>query len=526
MHFELSQNVIDNIPKLISLLESISNETYNMDDFYNELLKTAISIIPEADYGSLILINNDSWNWLAAIGHDNNILKKMSFKIKNDDLIDGNVIIYNDVLEYRKKLMHKYVYETLKKATIPIKSTMAYHLKINDNLWIQFSLDIAKESQKTFSEDSKETLKLFGNLAKIFLKNKIEKDKIIELNKELKIKNYQLLEINKKMQRMYENTLDIINNMNKITRSIKDDESLIINVFNTLVKIIPFVEKALLVEKKNKKVKIKEKIGFGYLTLKELSIKEIKNNIIEFIELDGYFVQTKFEDNIYILLKIEKDENYELFNVYNINESLEKLIHSFSELKENLKSSKEFTKKVIRTFVNLSDLNGVYKMKHSEKTAYYANIIGKEMGFSKEKLDNLYCASLMHDIGKIGIPPNILVKTTTLTPEEYEIVKRHTIIGYDIIMKYLEDEKLARIVKYHHERYDGKGYPEGLKGEEIPIESRIISVADSFSEMLEEKSYRKNLSREKAINVLKDNKGTQFDPMIVEIFVKFLGENQ
>jgi hypothetical protein len=338
MHFELSQNVIDNIPKLISLLESISKENEDMDQFYNELLKTAIKIIPEADYGSLILINKDksSWSWLSVVGHNEELLKKMTFHIKADDLIDGNVVLYDDVIEYRKKYMPNYVYNMLQKATTPIKCTLANYVKISENLFIDFSLDIDKNSEKTFSKDSKEILKLFGNIAKIFLKNKMEKNKLNELNKELKYKNYQLLEMNKKIQKMYNNALDIINNMANITLNIKDEESLLKNVFRTLVKIIPFAEKAILVEKEKDKLVIIDKIGFEKLVMNELSVKENNKNIVEFFELSGKYIQTQFDKKTDIYIEINEEFDNELFNVYSINDSLEKLIYSFSELNEKL----------------------------------------------------------------------------------------------------------------------------------------------------------------------------------------------
>ncbi|MBM7558574.1 HD-GYP domain-containing protein [Marinitoga litoralis] len=526
MHFELNQNVIDNIPKLISLLESLSKENEDMDQFYNELLKTAIKIIPEADYGSLILINKNknSWSWLSVVGHNEELLKKMTFHIKADDLIDGNVVLYDDVIEYRKKYMPNYVYNMLQKATTPIKCTLANYVKISENLFIDFSLDIDKNSEKTFSKDSKEILKLFGNIAKIFLKNKMEKNKLNELNKELKYKNYQLLEMNKKIQKMYNNALDIINNMANITLNIKDEESLLKNVFRTLVKIIPFAEKAILVEKEKDKLVIIDKIGFEKLVMNELSVKENNKNIVEFFELSGKYIQTQFDKKTDIYIEINEEFDNELFNVYSINDSLEKLIYSFSELNEKLIKTKELIKKVILAFINLSDLNEIYNIKHSESTAYYAKIIGKELGFDNDRLDKLYWAALMHDIGKIGIPSNILVKTSKLTPEEFEIVKKHTIIGHDVILKFLEDEELADIVKYHHERYDGKGYPEGLKGEEIPLESRIIAVADAYIEMTTFKEYRGIYSREGAVKVIKENKGTQFDPIISDIFINFLNQ--
>jgi len=124
-----------------------------------------------------------------------------------------------------------------------------------------------------------------------------------------------------------------------------------------------------------------------------------------------------------------------------------------------------------------------------------------------------------YDIGKIGIPEDILNKPGLLTEEEYRIVQRHPVISAEILERFEHLRELAHIVRYHHERWDGKGYPEGLSGEEIPIESRILAVADAFDAMTSDRPYRKALKLEKAIEEIRKNKGKQFDPDIVEVFI-------
>lgn len=346
MPFELNQNVIDNIPKLISLLEAISKENEDMDQFYDELLKTAIKIVPEADYGSLIMIipEKNSWTWLATVGHNKNLLCNMTHSIKAKNLKEGLIFVDGNIIEKTKDNMSEYSYKIIKRASTPIKQTMAYHMKITEKIWMEFTLDIDANSNKTFSEDSINILKLFGYIAKIFLKNKLEKNKLNELNKELKFKNYQLLEINKKIQKMYNNVLEIISDMTNNTYDLNSKENLLVKGFKTLIKIIPFVEKALLCEKNDEKIKILEKVGFENLILKELNIKEINNNIVEFIELSEKYIQIEFDRNTYIYFGIENKEYIKLFEIYNINRSLENLIHAFSNLNKNLRKHKEFTK--------------------------------------------------------------------------------------------------------------------------------------------------------------------------------------
>lgn len=146
------------------------------------------------------------------------------------------------------------------------------------------------------------------------------------------------------------------------------------------------------------------------------------------------------------------------------------------------------------------------------------------MGLSKAYMSRLKLAALMHDIGKIGIGDSILLKGGKLTSEEFKIMKKHTEYGSEVLKNIKHFNDILPGVRNHHERYDGKGYPDGLKGEKIPLMGRIIAVADSFDAMVSDRPYRKALDLEFAIDELKQNAGTQFDPKIVKAFVKVYNE--
>ncbi len=155
---------------------------------------------------------------------------------------------------------------------------------------------------------------------------------------------------------------------------------------------------------------------------------------------------------------------------------------------------------------------------HAMRIASLCREIGQVLDLPQKSLDNLQLFSMLHDIGKIGIEDRILNKPGKLTDEEWIIMKRHPEIGFRIVMSAPELEEIAQLVLSHHERWDGKGYPRGLKGEEIPLVSRILSVVDAFDAMTEDRVYRKAMSREDAVAEIRRNSGTQFDPTIVEIF--------
>jgi diguanylate cyclase (GGDEF)-like protein/putative nucleotidyltransferase with HDIG domain len=170
----------------------------------------------------------------------------------------------------------------------------------------------------------------------------------------------------------------------------------------------------------------------------------------------------------------------------------------------------------------LNTLTAKYKEEkmHSAHVSQLCKEIGTELGLSKEEVDVLELAGMYHDIGKISIPDAILNKPDKLTDEEYEIIKTHTQIGYQILRAADEYSGLAEYALSHHERWDGKGYPKGLKGKEIPLFSRIINVADSFEAMTADRPYHKGRSIEDAIIEIKQCSGTQFDPEIAKIFME------
>jgi putative nucleotidyltransferase with HDIG domain len=176
---------------------------------------------------------------------------------------------------------------------------------------------------------------------------------------------------------------------------------------------------------------------------------------------------------------------------------------------------------------NALDSRDTYTSNHSENVAKYAVEIARRMGLSDEKCQIIHEGGLLHDIGKIGIPENILTKPDMLTNEEYDLIKSHPKIGYDII-KHVSNFKgngVLDVVLYHHERYDGSGYPKGLKGEDIPLNARIVAIADSFDAMTSKRVYRTEQSLSYSLNEILNNKGTQFDPELVDIFLSMFEEH-
>ncbi len=156
---------------------------------------------------------------------------------------------------------------------------------------------------------------------------------------------------------------------------------------------------------------------------------------------------------------------------------------------------------------------------HSERVSRLCRKMGEALKLSEENIKELELAGLVHDIGKIAIPDAILYKPMKLNPEEFNILKNHTEVGYQILKEADEYSRLADYAKYHHERMDGLGYPSGLKGECIPYFARIICIADAFEAMTANRPYRRAQSTEFAINELRRYAGIQFDAKLVDTFI-------
>lgn len=159
---------------------------------------------------------------------------------------------------------------------------------------------------------------------------------------------------------------------------------------------------------------------------------------------------------------------------------------------------------------------------HVRRVQIYAAGTGKLFGVSAAELTALNAGALLHDIGKLAVPDHILNKPGALTPAEFEKMKAHTIVGAEILGRVNFPYPVLPIVKHHHERWDGRGYPDGLKGDRIPITARIMSVVDCFDSVREERPFRPGLTRAQAIEMLRENSHTHFDPQIVELFIKNL----
>ncbi|MGI5970975.1 MAG: HD domain-containing phosphohydrolase [Oscillospiraceae bacterium] len=170
------------------------------------------------------------------------------------------------------------------------------------------------------------------------------------------------------------------------------------------------------------------------------------------------------------------------------------------------------------------DAKDIYTRGHSDRVSFYAYKLAVALGYKADFCERVRMAGLFHDIGKLGVPDEILLADRRLTPEEFESVKTHSQRGYDILSVMSLFKDIAPIIKSHHERWDGKGYPEGISGTEIPEAARIIALADAFDAMTSTRRYRRDLTFEEALDQLRGNRGTQFDPEMADVFIELIGD--
>lgn len=195
------------------------------------------------------------------------------------------------------------------------------------------------------------------------------------------------------------------------------------------------------------------------------------------------------------------------------------------KLKCQQNKMKELFLQTVTALGDAVDAKDRYTSGHSKRVAEYARMIANRMGKSKEEQEEIYRAGLLHDVGKIRIPEEIINKPGKLTDEEFNMIKIHPVTGYHILRGISEDSVIAIGAKYHHERYDGKGYPNGLAGEKIPEVARILAVADSYDAMASNRSYRNALPQDVVRSEIEKGRGTQFDPNIADVLIKMIDED-
>ena len=210
-----------------------------------------------------------------------------------------------------------------------------------------------------------------------------------------------------------------------------------------------------------------------------------------------------------------------------LHRNLKKEVHRQTKLAEDrLASSERLFEETVMALAKTIDAKDAYTRGHSQRVARYARHIAFKLGWLEEEQRKIYFMGLLHDIGKIGVPEAIINKTARLTDEEYSKIKQHTVIGSEILELVAEFPELAVGARSHHERYDGKGYPDGFSGSRIPVYARVIAVADAYDAMTSKRSYRGVLPQDVVRGEIAKGRGTQFDPQFADVMLQIIDEDE
>lgn len=231
---------------------------------------------------------------------------------------------------------------------------------------------------------------------------------------------------------------------------------------------------------------------------------------------------------LYIFESLQKQQQVGVFVVFVLPVvGLVYALRSFARQKELTKSLERFSLQMAASMITALDLKDNYTAQHSAAVAQYSFDLAARLGLAAKSRSLAHLAGLLHDLGKISVPDEVLNSRQDLGKDQWDVIRGHSVAGQRVLTNMHEFEELGLIVLHHHERFDGTGYPQGLSGEEIPIISRIVSVADCYSAMVSNRPYRGKRSPEEAASELKAYSGTQFDPQVVVAFLAVLeGESE
>ncbi|HUT63769.1 MAG TPA: HD domain-containing phosphohydrolase, partial [Anaerolineae bacterium] len=430
---------------------------------------------------------------------------------------------------------------------LPMGKLTEYKCFFNGDEYCEFKLEWAKKSifALIFGMFSRRKEIINDSLAEL------EREKILLERKYREVENLNA-ELNKKIERM--TSLDACS---KATASILDTDILLDVVMSLILNIMQFDRAIIMLvdEETRKLVPVKTASGNenAMEQLRDYSIslsrtnnilaRVVSSGIAEIInDVDHSFLRKeniilkKFHPKSFIAVPLitrnkvigvmaaERVKGFDNFSTHDIDYVMNfcnQIANSLdnARLIEHMKKSFESS---ILSLASALEAKDPYTRGHSNRVATYSSIIARRMGMDEEFVEMIRLMALMHDVGKIGIMDAIIHKPGSLTVEEFKIVKRHPLVSLSIIEPLLANKPELHHIKHHHERYDGEGYPDGLAGTEIPIEARIMAVADAFDAMTTDRPYRSALTREMALEEIKQNKGTQFCPEIAELFVKVI----
>ena len=495
----------------------------SVDEYLDQILKNAAELIKDVDGGVIEIYDRGVYRFKVVLEYDFDKLKDIYFT--EDEIAKSKKpVIIKNIMERNKKegKFKNEKFQKLAEALPDIKATLMCPLWVKDKFYGGIFLDNFT-NEEAFSQEDIETIEIFGKIASIFLEMKIKAQENERMSKRLgllvKLGGEGVLASDRAT--VYRKAYDIV----------KELYGDVLNLF-VWTELREGMWTGVAIDRDGNTILLDVPEGEGVMSVvlregKTMVVHDVDKNekFYEIIPGTGSMigVPIHYKGSFYGGLDIEitekyyfKDEDVIFF------EDLANALGLIFKHYENVEKVENLYYSIIKSLASAVDMKDPYTYGHSDRVAYYAMGIAKAMGLDKKVLNNIKYGATLHDIGKIGIPHNILNKESQLSDKEWKIIKSHTILGYNTVKDIPDFKDVAGIIKWHHERWDGKGYPDGLRGEQIPIEARIIAVADTFDAMTSSRPYRKAMAVETALKELKKAAGTQLDPKVVETAVNVL----
>ncbi|MEN2984466.1 MAG: HD domain-containing phosphohydrolase [Dictyoglomaceae bacterium] len=380
-------------------------------------------------------------------------------------------------------------------------------------------------------------LSAFSIILILFIFNRILARRVLKATKELRETHRELEKASERIWKTYE----LISELTNIKLR---EEDFLKKILDFCIATFPKADSGIIFLKREDELEvlkscgIKEELEGKIIKLKILkildSIKILYKDDLSLIFQDFQEVYKNVKESLILPLKFSEylvfinihDESKERFTEIDLKLMgwFENILLEFHEFRDYVRKEEVFLNKIILTLVKTLEYYDKYTQGHSERVAEYAVKIAEKLNLPVETIRKIYWSALVHDIGKIYVSQRILNKPEVLTKGEYEVIKIHPVKSEELLKEIEEFKDIAHIVRHHHERWDGKGYPDGLMGEEIPLESRILCIADAFDAMTSERPYKKALNLREAIEEIKRCCGTQFDPKLSEIMINIINE--